>query len=58
MEVKINKIIEACKLTTGTSDFFTQRRRKEAQMGNFDLGSYLDLRAINEELLNADKVFN
>jgi [pyruvate, water dikinase]-phosphate phosphotransferase / [pyruvate, water dikinase] kinase len=44
-------------LTIDSSSLLAQRKRRVAQMGNFDSGSYLDIRTINEELLNADNIF-
>jgi regulator of PEP synthase PpsR (kinase-PPPase family) len=44
-------------LTIDSSSLLAQRKRRVAQMGNFDSGSYLDIRSINEELLNADSIF-
>lgn len=44
-------------LTIDSSSLLAQRKRRVAQMGNFDSGSYLDIRSINEELLNADTIF-
>jgi len=44
-------------LTIDSSSLLAQRKRRVAQMGNFDSGSYLDIRSINEELINADNIF-
>lgn len=44
-------------LTIDSSNLLEQRKRRVAHMGNFDSESYLDLRAINEELLNANNIF-
>lgn len=44
-------------LTIDSSNLLAQRKRRVAQMGNFDSGSYLDIRTINEELLSADNIF-
>lgn len=45
-------------LTIDSSSLLAQRKRRVAQMGNFDSGSYLDIRSINEELINADNIFH
>ncbi len=44
-------------LTIDSSNLLAQRKRRVAQMGNFDSGSYLDIKSINEELLYADHIF-
>jgi regulator of PEP synthase PpsR (kinase-PPPase family) len=44
-------------LTIDSSNLLAQRKRRVAQMGNFDSGSYLDIRTINEELIAADDIF-
>jgi regulator of PEP synthase PpsR (kinase-PPPase family) len=44
-------------LTIDSSNLLAQRKRRVAQMGNFDSGSYLDIKSINEELLYADDIF-
>jgi [pyruvate, water dikinase]-phosphate phosphotransferase / [pyruvate, water dikinase] kinase len=44
-------------LTIDRSSLLAQRKRRVAQMGSFDSGSYLDLKIINEELLNAENIF-
>jgi regulator of PEP synthase PpsR (kinase-PPPase family) len=44
-------------LTIDSSGLLAQRKRRVEQMGNFDSGTYLDIRSINEELLNADSIF-
>jgi regulator of PEP synthase PpsR (kinase-PPPase family) len=44
-------------LTIDSSNLLAQRKRRVAQMGNFDSGSYLDIRTINEELMSADEIF-
>jgi hypothetical protein len=44
-------------LTIDTSSLLAQRKRRVSQMGNFNSDSYLDIRTINEELLNADNIF-
>jgi regulator of PEP synthase PpsR (kinase-PPPase family) len=44
-------------LTIDSSSLLAQRKRRVAQMGNFDSVSYLDIRTINEELINADNIF-
>jgi len=44
-------------LTIDISNLLAQRKRRVAQMGNFNSGSYLDIRTINEELIAADNLF-
>jgi len=44
-------------LTIDVSNLFEQRKRRVAQMGNFNSESYLDIRTINKELLAADDIF-
>jgi [pyruvate, water dikinase]-phosphate phosphotransferase / [pyruvate, water dikinase] kinase len=44
-------------LTIDISSLLAQRKRRVSQMGNFNSGSYLDKRTINEELLAADDIF-
>jgi len=44
-------------LTIDISNLLVQRKRRVAQMGNFNSGSYLDIRTINEELLTAEDIF-
>jgi regulator of PEP synthase PpsR (kinase-PPPase family) len=44
-------------LTIDSSNLLAQRKRRVSQMGNFNSGSYLDIRNINEELLAADNIF-
>jgi len=44
-------------LTIDVSNLLEQRKRRVAQMGNFNSESYLNIRTINEELLAADDIF-
>ena len=44
-------------LTIDSSSLLAQRKRRVAQMGSFNSGSYLDVRTINEELLMAENIF-
>jgi regulator of PEP synthase PpsR (kinase-PPPase family) len=44
-------------LTIDDSNLLEQRKRRVAQMGNFNSEPYLDIRTINEELLAADGIF-
>ena len=44
-------------LTIDSSNLLAQRKRRVSQMGSFNSGTYLDIRAINEELIAADNVF-
>ena len=44
-------------LTINSSNLLAQRKRRVSRMGNFNSGSYLDLKNINEELLIADNLF-
>jgi hypothetical protein len=44
-------------LTIDSSSLLAQRKRRVEQMGNFDSGTYLDIRSINDELLNSDSIF-
>ncbi len=44
-------------LTVDSSNLLAQRKRRVSRMGNFNSGSYLDIRTINEELLRADAIF-
>ncbi len=44
-------------LTINNSNLLAQRKRRVSEMGNFNSDSYLDARTINEELLNADRIF-
>jgi [pyruvate, water dikinase]-phosphate phosphotransferase / [pyruvate, water dikinase] kinase len=44
-------------LTIDTSSLLAQRKRRVSQMGNFNSGSYLNMRTINEELLVADNIY-
>jgi regulator of PEP synthase PpsR (kinase-PPPase family) len=44
-------------LTVDTSNLLAQRKRRVSRMGNFDSGSYLDIRGISEELIAADNLF-
>jgi len=44
-------------LTIDSSNLLAQRKRRVSQMGSFNSGPYLDVKAINEELVAADNVF-
>lgn len=44
-------------LTIDSSNLLAQRKRRVSHMGSFNSGSYLDVKAINEELIAADNVF-
>ena len=44
-------------LTIDISNLLAQRKRRVSRMGNFNSGSYLDVRSINEELIAADNLF-
>ncbi|HUX59137.1 MAG TPA: pyruvate, water dikinase regulatory protein [Bacteroidales bacterium] len=44
-------------MTIDSSNLLAQRKRRVSRMGNFNSGSYLDIRTINEELLRADVIF-
>jgi regulator of PEP synthase PpsR (kinase-PPPase family) len=44
-------------LTIDTSSLLAQRKRRVSHMGDFNSGSYLDIKTIQKELLIADDIF-